>query len=70
MTDKPFKPITHTFTQTGWGHDTSPNSHRARVIELLVALDMLEADVYADRDFNLANEMLHAIRIKTLPEGS
>ena len=67
MTDKPFFRITHSFTQTGWGHDNSPNSHRAQVIDLLVALDMLEADVYADRDFNLANEMLNDIGIQTLP---
>lgn len=53
----------YSWTQTGWGSDNSPNKHRAQVINILVALDMMEVDVY-NNDYTLATEMLDAIGIR------
>ena len=59
--------IQHTFTQKyhSWG-EFAPHSwfmQRSETFDILEKLDDLEVDVYADRDFNLANEMLHEIGI-------
>lgn len=64
--DKRQMRIEHTFTQKyhNWSTPTWVDRFEARVdtFDILEKLDMLEADVYRDREFTLANEMLDAIK--------
>lgn len=61
--------IFHTFTQSydNWDPNLSfdPFTCRTNTFDIIEAMDLLEADVFKDRDFNLANEMLHGIGIRT-----
>jgi hypothetical protein len=60
--------IQYTFTQRydNWSNPIFVEEFDARVatFEILEHMDNLEAKVYKDRDFLLANEMLDAIRRK------
>ena len=64
--DKRQMRINHIFTQKyhSWGQKSDMDLFMTRsdTFDILEKLDMLEADVYRDRDYNLANEMLDAIK--------
>jgi hypothetical protein len=63
------KKITHVFTQayTNWADgtvfDQFNNGDGASTNNIIMAMDLLEADVYRDRDFTIAHEMFSAIGI-------
>lgn len=58
--------IQHNFTQrySNWQTPSWVDGFEARVstFDILEALDQLEAEVYRDRDFLIANDMLEAIK--------
>ena len=58
--------IQHNFTQrySNWQTPAWVDRFEARVstFDILEALDLLEAEVYRDRDYSIANDMLEAIR--------
>lgn len=64
MTDRKQMRIEHTFTQRyhGW-HSWAYDPFEARIgtFDILEHLDSLEQEVYSDRDYTLANQMLEAI---------
>lgn len=64
--DKRQMRIEHTFTQKyhNWQMPVFVDRFTARTntFDILEKLDMLEADVYRDREFTLANEMLDEIK--------
>ena len=59
--------IEYTFTQAyaNWDHGTVFSTSDAcfNTYDILEKIDTLEADVYSDREFTLANDMLNAIGI-------
>ena len=59
--------IFHTFTQayTNWDEGTVFDQFNCRVntYDIMEAMDLLETEVYRDRDFTLAAEMLGDINI-------
>jgi len=59
--------INHVFTQHyhNWGDGVNFDDFTARsnTFDILEKLDSLESEVYRDRDFNLANDMLKSIGV-------
>ena len=68
------KRITHTFTQSYGNWEVTPmvDAFTARVntFDILEALDTMERDVYSDRDFTLAANMLQNIGITNANSSS
>lgn len=57
------QPYSNWFTPS-WMQDARRMEMRARVFDLTSTLDELEREVYRDRDFNMACDMLEAIGVK------
>lgn len=64
MTDRRQMRIEHTFTQryhgwNSWPYD--PFEARIGTFDILEHLDTLEREVYRDREYTMANQMLEAL---------
>ena len=65
------KKITHVYTQayTNWADgtvfDQFNNGDGASANNIIMTMDLLEADVYRDRDFAMARDMLCTVGIIT-----
>jgi hypothetical protein len=67
MDDKKLGHIQHTFTQqyTNWDKGTVFDQFtcRTNTFEIIEMMDLLEAAVYRDRDYTLANKMIYNGRL-------